>query len=163
MRPPLAVAHVALTVPDLDAAIAWYGELFGFQPIGPPQEIDVRGGHLGTLVSDVFGPKLGAFRFVHLHTANGAALELFEFIEPAFERREDPFEYWKGGFSHIAFVDPEIEELVKRIQERGGRIRTSQIWSLFEGEPYRICYCEDPWGSVIEIYSHSHEETWSRR
>jgi hypothetical protein len=42
-------------------------------------------------------------------------------------------------------------------------MRTSKIWHLFEGEPYKICYCEDPWGSVIELYSHSHEQTFSNQ
>jgi catechol 2,3-dioxygenase-like lactoylglutathione lyase family enzyme len=163
MRPPLALGHIALSVPDLDAGIEWYGDLFGFQPIAPAQLVDVRGGHFGTLVSDVFGPRLGAFRLVHLHTASGTAVEMFQFIEPAFERRDEVFEYWKGGYSHLCVIDPDIEGLTQRIIDRGGRMRTSQIWPLFEGEPYRIAYCEDPWGSVIEIYTHSHEQTFANR
>jgi hypothetical protein len=31
---------------------------------------------------------------------------------------------------------------------------------MFEGQPFRMVYLEDPWGTVIEAYSHSHEETY---
>ena len=29
--PELAIHHVSISVPDLEAAIAWYGEIFGFE------------------------------------------------------------------------------------------------------------------------------------
>jgi catechol 2,3-dioxygenase-like lactoylglutathione lyase family enzyme len=163
MRPPLAFGHVAVSVPDLDAGVDWYSELFGLQLIAPIAEIDDSAGHFWDVVADVFGPRLGSVRLAHLRSANGTALEMFQFIEPAYQARKDPFEYWKGGFNHICFVDPEIEQLVAKIVAQGGKMRTSKIWHLFEGEPYKICYCEDPWGSVIELYSHSHEQTFSNQ
>ena len=163
MGRPLAIGHIGLTVPDLDAAVAWYTEVLGFQLIGPPQICDVRGGHFGTLVSDVFGPELGAFRLAHLHTANGLALELFEFIEPKYEPPKEKFEYWKGGYNHICVIDPDIDGLVKRVVERGGRMRTSQVWTLFDGEPYKCVYVEDPWGSVFEIFNYSSDMTFGNR
>jgi hypothetical protein len=86
---------------------------------------------------------------------------MFEFIDPRYERPDDMFEYWRGGFNHICVVDPDIETLTQRIVDRGGKMRTSRIWELFEDKPYKICYCEDPWGSVIELYSHSHQQTFA--
>ena len=56
-----------------------------------------------------------------------------------------------------------IEELAQRIAEAGGRMRSSRVWPVFEGEPYRTCYCEDPFGNVVELYSHSHERTYANR
>ncbi len=37
------------------------------------------------------------------------------------------------------------------------------MWELFPGEPYRCCYCEDPFGNVVELYSHGHERVWANR
>jgi catechol 2,3-dioxygenase-like lactoylglutathione lyase family enzyme len=162
VRAPLAFGHVAVTVPDLDAAVAWYGEMFGLSPISPIETIDSSSGHGWDIVQDVFGPRLGGFRLAHLRSANGTALEMFQFLEPAFEQPDDPFEYWRGGMSHICFVDPEIEALAARIEEAGGRLRT-KIWELFPGQPYRIVYCEDPWGTVIELYSHPHEQSFANQ
>jgi hypothetical protein len=29
------------------------------------------------------------------------------------------------------------------------------------GSGKKICFCEDPFGNVIEIYSHSYEQFWA--
>ena len=59
-------------------------------------------------------------------------------------------------------VDPDIEGLAARIAERGGRVR-SEVLTLFEDAPYRLVYCEDPFGNIIEIFTHSHEQTFANR
>ena len=63
---------------------------------------------------------------------------------------------------HFCLVDPNIEGLAKRIIDMGGKQR-SDIWALFEGEPFKAVYCEDPWGNLIEIYSHSTELMYANR
>lgn len=158
---PRAVAHVGLTVPDLDAAIAWYRDVLGFELVTEPGEVEAGVGNFGALCADVFGESFVKLRIAHMSTANGTAIEIFEFLDPPYERPENNFEYWKGGFSHICVIDPGIEDLARRIAETGGKIRTSKVWTLFEGMPYKMCYCEDPFGSIIELYSHSHEQTYA--
>jgi catechol 2,3-dioxygenase-like lactoylglutathione lyase family enzyme len=160
-RTPRAIAHVGLTIPDLDAAIAWYADVLGLVLISPPGEVVAGEGRFGELCADVFGPRFDRLRIAHMAGANGATIELFQFLDPAYEAPTDNFEYWKGGFSHICVIDPDIEGLAQRIETNGGRIRTSRIWTLFEGLPYKMSYCQDPWGSIIEIYSHSHEQTYA--
>jgi catechol 2,3-dioxygenase-like lactoylglutathione lyase family enzyme len=160
-RPPLAIAHVGITVPDLDAAIAWYGELFGFRLIAPPGEFRTdAGGHVAELAEDVLGARFKRMRQAHLATANGAAVELFEFIDPPVEQREDNLEWWRQGIFHFCVIDPDVAGLAQRITETGGCRRTN-VWTIFEGFPYEFCYCEDPWGTIIELYSHSHEQIYA--
>jgi catechol 2,3-dioxygenase-like lactoylglutathione lyase family enzyme len=160
---PRGIGHVGLTVHDLDEAVGWYAEVLGFRLIAPPGEVEANVGHYGAMCADIFGPEFGKLRIAHMATANGAALELFEFIEPPHERPKDNFEYWKAGYSHICVTDPNVEELAEKIEASGGKIRTSKVWELFEEQPYRLCYCEDPFGSIIEIYSHSHEQTFANQ
>jgi catechol 2,3-dioxygenase-like lactoylglutathione lyase family enzyme len=148
---PPAVAHVGVTVPDLDGAVRWYGDVLGLEPIGPPVEVRATEGHGGAVAADVFGPRFGRFRQAHLATANGVALELFEFADSG------------DGIAHFCLTTPAIDALARRIAAAGGRMRTSRVWDLFPGEPYRMCYCEDPFGNVIELYSHSHERVYSNR
>jgi len=39
----------------------------------------------------------------------------------------------------------------------GGRQR-SKVWRIDSStNGYRLCYCEDPFGNLIEIYSHNYE------
>jgi catechol 2,3-dioxygenase-like lactoylglutathione lyase family enzyme len=163
MSLPRPIAHVGMTVTDVRQAVKWYCEVLGFEAMGPPVEVSSDDGHAGAVAGDVFGPRFRSFRQAHLASANGVAIELFEFVEPATERRADNFEYWKTGIFHLCLVAPDIDELAERIARSGGRRRTAQVWEMWPGEPYRTCYCEDPFGNVIELYSHSHERTYANR
>jgi hypothetical protein len=93
-----------------------------------------------------------------LSSANQIGFEIIEYIESKAERRLDNFEYWKSGFIHICITDPNIEELYKSITESGGKQR-SKIWEIVPDKGYKIAFCEDPFGNVIEIYDHSYEQT----
>jgi catechol 2,3-dioxygenase-like lactoylglutathione lyase family enzyme len=149
-----ALAHVGVTVPDLDRAVRWYSDVLGLEQIGSPVEVRAGEGHGGAVAADVLGARFGRFRQAHLATANGAALELFEFSEPP---------AWASGIFHFCLATPAIERQVERIAASGGRRRTGRVWEIFEGEPYRTCYCEDPFGNVVELYSHSHERAYANR
>lgn len=51
--------------------------------------------------------------------------------------------------------------MVKKIVEHGGKQRMP-IREYYPGEkPYRMCYVEDPFGIIFEVYSHSYEGTYS--
>ena len=47
---------------------------------------------------------------------------------------------------------------MKKISESGGNKR-SKIWDLVPNKGYKIVFCEDPFGNVIEIYTHGYEQT----
>jgi len=146
-----AITHVGIAVPELDRAVAWYADVLGLEPLGPPVAVSADDGHAGAVAADVLGG--GSFRQAHLTSANGVALELFEFAEPQ--------ERWTGIF-HLCAVPPNLGRTAARISASGGR-RTSRIWHIFPDAPYRTCYCEDPFGTTIELYSHSHERTYANR
>jgi catechol 2,3-dioxygenase-like lactoylglutathione lyase family enzyme len=160
---PRAFAHVGITVTDLARAIDWYGSVLGFELLMGPVEVWAGDGDVGQGAADVFGPDFRRFRQAHMSAGNGVVVEIFEFLEPRAERRDDNFEYWKTGFFHVCVVDRDVEGLVQRIAETGGRMRTSRIWPIFPGQKYRFCYCEDPFGNIVEIYSHSHEQTFANQ
>jgi catechol 2,3-dioxygenase-like lactoylglutathione lyase family enzyme len=145
-----AVTHVGVTVTDLDRAVRWYCEVLGLEPLGPPVEVRATEGHGGAVAADVFGRGFGRFRQAHLAGGNGVAVELFEFDEPPAD--------WRAGIFHVCFAVGDVTAVAGRT----GRRRT-RVWRLFPGERYETCYCEDPFGNAIELYSHSHERTWANR
>jgi catechol 2,3-dioxygenase-like lactoylglutathione lyase family enzyme len=147
-----AITHVGLSVPDLDRALAWYSDVLDFQALGRPASVRPHDGHAGTVAADVLGPDLASFRQAHLTSANGVALELFEF-----ERAERP-----AGLFHFCVVTADVRQAAERIAASGGRC-SSRVWEIFSGEPYLTCYCEDPFGNIVELYSHSHERTYANR
>jgi predicted enzyme related to lactoylglutathione lyase len=59
----------------------------------------------------------------------------------------------QGLFTCI--TDPDIEGLCKRISEGGGKQRT-EIWEFVPEKGYKIVFCEDPFGNIIEIFDHSY-------
>ncbi len=156
---PRALNHIGLTVPDIDAAIRWYGEIFGFQLIMGPRKLEPQQ-HETSETRQIFGPRFKKALQAHLVTANGVGLELFQFIDPPDQAPENNMEYWKHGFWHICFTDPDIEVLARKIEESGGRLR-SGIANFVPGTDRKLIYCEDPFGNVIELFSHSYEQTFS--
>lgn len=160
---PRAITHVGLSVPDIVAAVRWYCEVLGFRVLRSPTEVD----RSDPIAADVFGQRFQRMKIAHLASGNGCALELFQFIDPPAERPPDNFAYWVGGFFHICIVDPNVAQMAARIEATGGKIRGAQVWEMFSerrtesGEPYLTVYCEDPFGNILEVYSHSHEQVFA--
>jgi lactoylglutathione lyase family protein len=95
-----------------------------------------------------------------MSTGDRIGVELFEFANQ--ENPEDNFEYWKTGVFHFCVQDPNLEELVEKIVEAGGKKRMAEPRYYYPGEkPYRMIYMEDPFGNILEIYSHSYELTYA--
>jgi catechol 2,3-dioxygenase-like lactoylglutathione lyase family enzyme len=154
---PRTINHIAVSVTDLNRAVKWYKEVFGFTVVNGPVEFEADDSSLGIAARDIHGPNFRKMRMVWLSSGNQVGFEIFEYIDPKAERRIDNFEYWKSGFFHICVTDPNIEELCRRISDSGGRQR-SRIWDVDPDKGYKIAFCEDPFGNVIEIYTHSYEQ-----
>lgn len=159
MTYPRTFSHIGISVTDLDRAIEFYTKVLGWYLIMPPTEIVSDDSAIGVMCDDVFGKGWERFRIAHLSTGDRVGVELFEFQNA--EKPENNFEYWKTGVFHFCVQDPDVEGLAKKIVKHGGKQRMP-IREYYPGEkPYRMVYCEDPFGNIIEIYSHSYELTYS--
>ncbi|MGJ8673963.1 lactoylglutathione lyase family protein [Rubritalea sp.] len=156
---PRTLSHIGLSVPDLDAAVRFYQEVMGWYVIMQPTDvIEDPDTAIGVMCEDVFGKGWGSFRIAHMSTGDKMGIELFEFKNN--EKPKD-FEYYKTGTFHFCVQDPNVEELVEKIVQHGGKQRMP-IRYYYPGEkPYRMVYVEDPFGVIFEIYSHSYELTYS--
>lgn len=153
---PVAFNHIGIGVSDIEAAVEWYRSILGFRLVSGPFEVRSDGPH-GTQAVDVLGLDFRHMRQAHMTSANGIGLELFELIDPPHEHRPDVVEYWKSGPFHFCVTHPDVAGLVARIVEAGGR-QLSKVWNeRGGGGEYLMCYCRDPFGCVVEIYSHSYE------
>lgn len=155
---PKIINHIAVSVPDLDQAVKWYKEVLGFNMIAGPVEFVADDSLTGRSVRDIHGPELKKMRIAWLSSGNHVGFEIFEYIEPKAQRRQENFEYWKSGFTHICITDPNIEDLCHKISDNGGKQR-SKVWEIVLDKGYKIVFCEDPFGNIIEIYSNSYEQT----
>lgn len=159
MRYPRSFSHIGLSVPDVEKAVKFYEDVMGWYTIMQPTVIKEDDSPIGEMCTDVFGPGWKKFRIAHMATSDKIGIELFEFENN--EKPENNFEYWKTGIFHYCVQDPDIEGLVEKIVAHGGKQRMP-IREYYPGEkPYRMVYCEDPFGNLVEIYSHSYELTYS--
>jgi catechol 2,3-dioxygenase-like lactoylglutathione lyase family enzyme len=154
---PRIINHIAVSVPNLEEAVKWYTEVLGFTVVKDPIDIIADQSLKGRAVKDIHGPALKKMRMAWLSSANQVGFEIIEYVEPKAEKRLDNFEYWKSGFIHICITDPNIKELCRRISESGGKQRT-EIWEVVPDKGYKIAFCEDPFGNIIEIFDHSYEQ-----
>jgi len=157
---PRTFSHIGISVPSVEKAVKFYTEVLGWYLIMEPTEIEEDESPIGEMCTDVFGANWGKFKIAHMSTGDRVGVELFEFANQ--ETPEDNFEYWKTGVFHFCVQDPNLEELVEQIIEAGGKKRMAEPRYYYPGEkPYRMIYMEDPFGNILEIYSHSYELTYA--
>ena len=129
--PPVSIAslhHVALTVTDLDASIAWYERVFGiaYQMDGPHE------GGVGKLLAD---PEWRLIIVLHRHDAN---------------QRERSAET-RTGLDHVGFSVPsraELEAWQARLRELG------VVQSPIADTPYgSILVFRDPDNIQLEMFA----------
>ena len=156
---PRSFSHIGLSVTDLDEAVKFYTEVMGWYLIMPPTTIEEDESAIGVMCTDVFGAGWGSFRIAHLSTGDRVGVEIFQFRNA--ERPENNFEYWKTSVFHFCIQDPDVEGMAAKIVAAGGKQRMP-VREYFPGEkPCRMVYCEDPFGNILEVYSHSYELTYS--
>lgn len=155
---PRAAAHVGVTVPDVEEAIDWYEKVLGFTRVMGPVAVEHGEDHIGRLCADVLG-EFETVEIAHMVTGNQVGVEFFEFDATEEPNDLDPRE---TGYFHLCVIDPDIEELATDIAAAGGEHHTD-VWKLFPDQEYRMTYCKDPWGNVVEIYTHSHERIYSNQ
>ncbi len=153
--------HVGIGVGDIDAAVSFYRDAFDCRVLREPVEITADGPE-GEEARDVLGSRpFRRMKIAHLATPDGVGLELFQLIDPPHERRDPDLEYWKSGAFHFCMTASDLDATLERVLRLGGR-QISRSWQRVPDDPSkRMVYCTDPWGSVIELYTHPFTEMYA--
>jgi catechol 2,3-dioxygenase-like lactoylglutathione lyase family enzyme len=146
------VNHIGITVGNIDEAIQFYCSVLDMELLAGPLHCDTTTAGADRR-ADVFGARWGAMKLAHLSAANGTGIELFEFLAPVVQTAAEHFPYWMTGPHHVAFTVGDFNATLQRILDNGGAQRTS-VYDVHGGA--LICYCEDPWGNIVEIVSTSY-------
>ncbi len=153
---PVCFSHVGITVPDLNKAIEFFTSAMGWYHISGPIHVEENGtSTLDEISRKIYGSGWGAFSFAHLVSADGIGFEMFEFKNNHFERSQNnPF---VTSIHHFCIQDPNIGDRIERIIHFGGKQKTEIIPIDPTGiKPYKMAYMEDPFGNLIEIYTHAY-------
>jgi len=157
---PRSFSHIGISVPDIEGAVKFYSQVMGWCVIMKPSVVKKeRATAIGQMCIDVFGEDWEEFEIAHMSTSDGIGIELFSF--PNGEKNAPEFRPFNTGLFHFCVQDPDIEGLMNKIVEHGGKQRMP-IREYYPNEkPYKMVYVEDPFGIIFEIYSHSYELTYS--
>lgn len=133
--------HASLTVSEIDPAIAFFGTVFGFEPLfierGMADEIAAMTGR-PELICD----------FTQMRAEGDAMiLELIAFRSDAERRPEADDLPWRPGAGHVAFHVDDFEGTIARAIKAGARV----LGRAIEFPGGRAVYCQSPGGAFFEI------------
>lgn len=150
---PKSFSHIGITVPDIHKAVNFYNQVMGWYTIMEPSTIKKeKDTAIGQMCIDVFGEDWSEFEIAHLSTSDGIGVELFSFSNGI---KEAPaFNPFNTGLFHFCIQDPNIEELVAKIVDNGGKQRMPIREYYPNDKPYKMCYVEDPFEIIFAVYTH---------
>ncbi|WP_180536403.1 VOC family protein [Staphylococcus haemolyticus] len=147
------INHIGLTVPDIEAATAFFKEgLNGKIAYDSQRKTDEPRG--GETVEHILGLEEGA-SIIHKRMmvfGNGPNIEMFEFKD-AHQGQVQTLQ--DIGYTHISFyIEAEhFDEAVKQLTQAGGQpISEPHVNTKYEDtEGNQTVYVKSPWGSLIEL------------
>jgi catechol 2,3-dioxygenase-like lactoylglutathione lyase family enzyme len=137
----VGLAHAAICVPDLDAAVDWYTTVLGLNVLSPPHRMEGEAitRDMGDLLPSrpvaVYAAILGVATSDHV-------VELIEYPnEPVGANDRHPVA--QPGITHLGLVCDDIEATRSRLEEAGAEFLVSGIASV---AGLRTTWFRDPWG-----------------
>lgn len=131
--------HVGISVPDMDASIAWYRRMLGFR-----------------VVSDKYFEQLPA-RIVFLERG-GFSIELFEVPGAAplpADRRVPNLDIRTHGTKHVAYAVEDLRGLMGRLKSKGVDV----AMDVFPMEGDLVAFIRDNTGNLLELIQPHRKES----
>ena len=138
------IHHLAISVPSLDEARAFYCDVLGFEVaeefvFGPDNE------------SERVTQVRGAAADVMLLRAGNVHIEIFEYKHVGVQEQSARRPVCDHGYTHFSLdVDGDIDEVFDDLERAGVQWHSPLVGDL-DIEGYRVTYGRDPFGNVIEI------------
>ncbi|WKY43908.1 VOC family protein [Eubacteriaceae bacterium ES2] len=149
MSLPVSFNHLGISVADIDKAVEFYREVFGWKPLFDPMQVK-RMPPMTDFTDTIYGDDWGSFRMCSMATENGIDVELLEF-EGNYSPKSS-LEYRRLGVFHFGIATTDAKALLSKIEEHGGKQYSDySTRQLAEGKR-DIVFIEDPFGNVIEIF-----------
>ncbi|KAF5010404.1 hypothetical protein FDECE_3456 [Fusarium decemcellulare] len=146
--------HIAIAVPDGEAAVEWYTKVLGFEvliPLTTRKASDPE----GPLLTAIYGKELKEMKLAILSAGNDVGVEIFEFVDPPYNGPKEridwnPNTYTRGGVFHYCFTVFDLDDRVEKAVAAGAKV----VGEITEPVPGgKTCYLQDPWGNVVELLS----------
>ena len=159
---PNTFSHIGISVPDIDKAIEFYHEAFGWNIIANPFKMNHGdpGSDFTDTIYGVGGKEWEWFKLAHMTTPDRIGVELLQFAK-SYEP-DDMMDYDKQGIYHFGLQVTDVDGTVARVEELGGKratptmtIPNTDVMGLTKN--YQTAFVNDIFGNWIELYSYSYE------
>jgi catechol 2,3-dioxygenase-like lactoylglutathione lyase family enzyme len=139
------LAHSAVCVPDVEAAVAWYRDVLGMRVLSPPYEMagDAIERDMGELL-----PSPVVVRAAIVGVADDdRVLEVVEYpAAPPDERRARRASIAEPGLSHVGLVCDDLAATRAALEAQGAAFLTTGDADV---AGLRTAWFRDPWGVVF--------------
>jgi catechol 2,3-dioxygenase-like lactoylglutathione lyase family enzyme len=150
--------HLGLTVPDLDAAVAFYTNAFDARELfrmGPFDAADLPRSADGRDWTETHVNVPDArLRFAVLELAPGLRLELFAYERPADVHTNAPRNCDVGGH-HVGLRVEDLETATNVLRGRGVTVLQPIVIDEGPMAGTRSAYVVDPWGNHLELVAYA--------
>jgi catechol 2,3-dioxygenase-like lactoylglutathione lyase family enzyme len=146
----VGLAHAAICVPDLQAAVDWYSGVLGLTVLSPPYLME--GDAITRDMGDLLAGRPVAVRAAILGLESGDhVLEVIEYPnEPAHGAAARPVSH--PGITHVGLVCDDIEATRAAVVAGGGELLVPGIASV---AGLRTSWFRDPWGVIFILLEKS--------
>jgi catechol 2,3-dioxygenase-like lactoylglutathione lyase family enzyme len=140
----VGLAHTALCVADVDAAVEWYRDVLGLTVLSPPyrMEGDQISADMGELVPP---PVVVKAAIMGAPDAGDHVLEIIEYPNVTPRPTGAP-DVTRPGFTHVGLVCDDLDATRAALEAAGTRFLTTDI---AEVAGLRTTWCTDPWDNVL--------------
>jgi catechol 2,3-dioxygenase-like lactoylglutathione lyase family enzyme len=143
-----SIAHVGITVRDMDKAVAFYRDILGLRVLG---EATIAGEEAERLTR----VKGAVLRAVYLRSGTdlkGPPIELLRFLAPATSSSLPPPQLTSPGITEVAFWVKDIEQTYQDLQARGVEFYSPpQLFTISGYGQVKAVYFWDPDGTTLEL------------
>lgn len=150
----MAVDHVSWTVPDLDAAIAFYSDAFGacvLYRIGPIDAADIPTDAQGRdWMETHVGVKGARLTLAMLQLAPNLKFQMVQYDKPDDRQQRGPRNCDRGGH-HIALLVEDVKAAAAWLEQRGCKVFESIVMDSGPLAGKTNVYVQDPWGHQLEL------------
>jgi catechol 2,3-dioxygenase-like lactoylglutathione lyase family enzyme len=139
------IAHSAVCVPDVDAAVLWYERVLGLQVLSPPYRMEGEQNErdMGELVPSPVAVKAA---IVGGPESGDRVLEVIEYPNAPGRPRPADAGVTDHGFTHVGLVCDDIAETRARLEAEGVRFLTAGVADV---AGLRTTWFADPWDNVF--------------
>ncbi len=138
------LAHTALCVADVDAAVAWYRDVLGLTVLSPPYRMegpDIER-DMGALVPSPVAVKAA---ILGVPDAGDRVIEVIEYPNASGRDRAADASIVDHGFTHVALLCDDVAATRADLEAKGVRFLVDGVADV---AGLRTTWIADPWGNV---------------